>query len=308
MTPEQVARKQQGTISRNQATAAGLTPKQLTQLVTSGRWKRLHPGVFATSNGTPSWKTTAFAALLRAGPGAALALDASAYVWRLVDNPPEVIEIVVPARRRPRTPPGTSIRRRRTLHSVNVEGFRVTGAAATILDLADLPTMTLDEVIALIAKACQRQRTSAELLLLDLKSRRRHRLRRQLLLALGEIAGGVESLAEHRFVQRVERAHGLPTFERQVVERGGSVRRDFKNSRYGVNVEIDGQVWHAGERFHADRARDRASAREGEVTLRATWVDVDGTPCELAADIGMTCVRRGWPGPVLRCSPACSVA
>ena len=83
----------------------------------------------------------------------------------------------------------------------------------------------------------------------------------QLRLILGDVGEGIESLAEYRFLHRVVSAHGLPRFRMQVVR--GSSRADFDNEEFGVRTEVDGQLWHAGDRFHADRRRDRKSTAEG---------------------------------------------
>jgi hypothetical protein len=304
MDLHRLARRQDDVITRSQALAAGLSARQVEWRLASGRWQRLHDGIYYVHSGAVPWRSRARAALLRTGHGAALSLETALYVWRLSRRPPDQIHVAVPADRHVARVPGIEVQRRRRLVVRDVDGFPVTSAAQTVIDVADRPDSRKDEVVALVARACQLHRVTEAQLVAELAARRTHRFRRLLGLLLID-AAGVESVPEFLFVTKVERPHGLPTFERQVV--GHGVRRDFRNRRYGLTVEIDGAVWHAGDRFHTDRQRDRKTARRGDVTLRGTWWDVDDNPCEFAVDVGMTLMQRGWPGPPRGCSPGCRV-
>ncbi|MCE0487959.1 type IV toxin-antitoxin system AbiEi family antitoxin domain-containing protein [Ornithinimicrobium sediminis] len=268
------ARRQHGVVSRPQALAAGLTAKQVRWRVDSGEWQRVHRGVYLTHNGTVTWHARAWAGLLWCGSGGVLALDAAAYLWRLERLAPTVITIGMSPGRRPRPVDGVRTVQRRRLTSTSVDGLPVTRLAQTVVDLADRPECSLPEAISLAARACQQRSLDEQSLLAELRVRGRHRHRRQLRLALGEIGNEAESLPEVWFATRVQRPHGLPAFERQVVEDDGT-RTDLKSREFGLNVEVDGRLWHAGERFHSDRRRDRRAAARGEVTLRATFVDLD---------------------------------
>lgn len=301
MDPSAIARRQFGVLSREQALAAGMTAAQVRWRVEKGFWQSLHRGVYLTSSGVVTWSARAQAALLWAGPGSVLTLWTAAHLWRLLPEAPEVLTVGIPERRTPCSTTGVKVGRRARLTSIVLDGLPVTRAAQTVIDVADLPEVSLDDAVALAARACQRGRVTASALSAELRARGRHRQRWELGLALGEIVGGAESLPEVWFVTRVQRPHALPEFSRQVVEPGGT-RTDLKNSRYGINLEIDGQVWHAGERFHDDRRRDRRAAGRGELTLRATFLDLARNPCQLAAEIGAALLRRGWPGPLRRCS------
>ena len=151
-------------------------------------------------------------------------------------------------------------RTRRPEHQI-FDGLAVTPVARTILDLADLPGTRLDDVISWCARACQKGLTTPEKLGRALETRPRHRRRAQLRLIPGDVGEGIESLAEYRFLHRVVSAHGLPRRRMQVVR--GNSRADFDNDEFGVRTEVDGQLWHAVDRFHADRWRDRKSTVEG---------------------------------------------
>lgn len=306
-----LARRQHGVLSRDQAREGGLSDKAIRCRLRTGRWRRIHPGVYLTHSGEISWLSRASAAILHSGRGATLTLTAAAYLWGLRDRPPPMITLTVPYERSVVRMPGTRVRRRRReVPGVTVRRLPVTTVPVTVLDLSDEPGCTAAEAVALAALASQGQQTTAADLLEELGRRRRHRHRQVLRLALGDINEGIESVAEHHYVQRVERAHGLPVFARQTSRptAAGELRRDFESLEFGIVVEIDGRTWHGGVAFTADRRRDRLTAGDGKVTLRAGWLDVTEAACELAVDLTRTLWRRGWCGRPTPCSPTCPVA
>lgn len=294
------ARRQAGVLDRRQVLAAGVSPKALRWRLEHGLWQTVHRGIYLTHSGDLTWRARAWAALLWCGDGSALGLDAAAYVWRLRPGEPRVIAVAVPHGRSVRAVDGVRVVQRRRMLTRRVDGLLVTCAAPTVIDLADQASTSLDDAIALAARACQIGPVSASDLVEELSGRSRHRHRSGLLLALGEIGAGAESLPEVWFTTRVVHRHGLPAFARQVIEDGGT-RTDLKNLAYGINVEVDGQAWHAGERFHTDRGRDRAAAARGEVTVRLTYSDLDQSPCAIARDLADTLRRRGWSGTMRTC-------
>ena len=72
-------------------------------------------------------------------------------------------------------------------------------------------------------------------------------------------------------------------------------------------MELDGQTAHPDGRRWNDIRRDNANAAQGQVTLRYGWTDVTGGPCQVAAEVGATLARRGWPGALRRCGPSCTL-
>ena len=67
-----LARYQNGVISRWQALQAGLTVDMIKFRVSSGRWRQIRPGVYATFTGDPGRSARLWAAVLSAGRGAVL--------------------------------------------------------------------------------------------------------------------------------------------------------------------------------------------------------------------------------------------
>lgn len=300
-----IARRQHGVITRAQARQAGMSAAATRWRIERGLWRRLHQGIYLTHTGPIDWQTRASAALLGCGPRSALTLDSAAFLWGLTRRAPEILTVGVLRGQHPSAPPGAVVARRRRLDIAEVGDLRATRVAQTIVDLADQPDRTIDDVLALAARAAQRGQVTEARILTELDARARHRQRRALRLACGELGTGVESVAEILFVTKVQRAHGLPAFAQQVRSSDGRSRTDFRHHELGLIIEVDGRLWHAGERFHTDRQRDRRAAARGELTVRATWHDVDQDPCRLAVDLWQICRRRGWSAPLRRCSPDC---
>ena len=298
--------EQRGLVTRAQCLAAGLSPKAIEWRLTTGRWRRVMPGVYQTSPGRDDWWTGAVAALL-AVDASAWSHRTAAYAWGLVRDPPSAIDLVIPEARRVSPPPGV------ITHRVNDVDDRVdplhwpwrTTVEETILDVATAAPP--DEVFALLGRAFQRHLTDEETVLRRLKARLRHPQRQLLTTVLAATAEGVESAIEGRYLQHVERAHRLPHGVRQLRrEDGARQRHDVGYPEQRVLVELDGRLAHEG--FAAqirDGRRDRRGAGSGWLTVRAFWPDVAVTPCELAVDVTAVLVDRGWterPQPCRRSS------
>ncbi|HET7800443.1 MAG TPA: type IV toxin-antitoxin system AbiEi family antitoxin domain-containing protein, partial [Humibacillus xanthopallidus] len=272
---------QAGLVTRAQAVEAGLTDEAIRWRLSTGRWVRMHPGVYLTRPGRSDWEVRAVAALLHLGSGAALYGRSAGHAWGLLESPGDPIEAVVPETRRGgRRGVGIEVRRSRHI------GARVhptawphrTTVEHTVFDLAE--GHDLDRAVRHAARACQLRMTTPALLLDALATRPTQSHRALLTLTLGDV-DELESVAEVRYVRDVEAAHGLPTGQRQ--REGGGTRRDSSYDGVQVIVEIDGRLGHEGWAGRvSDSARDRRSATRGWLTVRAGWVEVAGAPCELA--------------------------
>ena len=67
-----LAHVQAAVVSRSQVLEAGLSDAWIARQVASRRWRRVHPGVYATVTGLLTWEGRCRAAVLYAGDGAAL--------------------------------------------------------------------------------------------------------------------------------------------------------------------------------------------------------------------------------------------
>jgi hypothetical protein len=88
---------QAGVLSRAQAQRAGMTGKQIDTAARSGRWQRLHAGVYTAFTGEPGRIPLLWAAVLRAGPKAVLSHQSAAELQGLVAVPVPAIHVMVPA-------------------------------------------------------------------------------------------------------------------------------------------------------------------------------------------------------------------
>ena len=68
---------------------------------------------------------------------------------------------------------------------------------------------------------------------------------------------------------------------------------------FGLLVELDGRLAHAGMGRFRDMRRDNRCTTDGLATLR--YGDVFGLPCEVALEVGVNLVRRGWAAGTARC-------
>lgn len=308
MNLEQQAWLQEGVLTRGQALAV-LSPEQLRWRLRRGDWQILHPGVYLTHSGEPSWAALGRAGLFHYGQGAALSLDSAAYLLGIERQQPLQVHIDVPHTTYMKPVPGVRLRRRRRLPRIRRGNVMVTAPAFTVIDLADQRFASRDDALAIAARAVQRRATTVEGLIEELGLRRAHRHRLALQLALGAVAEGAESGLEVTYLDRVVRRHGLPPMLLAVPDRiaGSSIRRDFENTQFGVVAEVDGRLGHEADGRTRDARRDRKTLATGRVTARQTWVEVHYAPCELAADLFCIYRTRGYRGGIVMCSPTCEV-
>jgi very-short-patch-repair endonuclease len=178
----------------------------------------------------------------------------------------------------------------------------------TVLDLVASAT-DFETAFGVVFAACQRKLTTTARLTTAMASRARLRWRAELAEALRDVADGVHSLLEYRYVRRVERPHGLPAASRQARVTAGQRTRYLDNlyDGYGLCVELDGHQAHPDHQRWDDQRRTNAITAQGVTTLRYGWIDVDRRPCQTAAQIGAALRARGWLGRLRPCAPNCPV-
>ena len=303
-----ILQEQCGVVSRAQVLSSGMTRKQIEVRLRGGRWQRLYPGVYATFSGDLGRAAILWAAVLRVGGNAVLSHYTAAELAGLIGTPSATIHVTVPSGRGVSPIPGVALhyscRAAQARHPVRTPPQ--TRVEETVLDLA-ISAASLDEALGWIFRACGSRKTTPDRLAAALALRDRMRWRTELGAALSLGAQGVHSLLEFRYVNRVERPHGLPAAARQYrVTRAGQCQyQDVTYQAYGVVVELDGRAAHPIELRWRDIRRDNASAAEGQVTLRYGWADVTQRPCQVATEVGAVLSGRGWDGWLRRCGPAC---
>jgi predicted transcriptional regulator of viral defense system len=302
------AESQRGMITRRQALNAGLTRSAIGARIGTGRWQRIYPGVLATFSGEAGREALLWAAVLRAGPGAALSHETAAELHGLARKPAQLIHLTVPADRRVEPVPGLAIHRSARIAQARhpCQEPPRTRIEETVLDLADT-ARTFDDALSWACAACGGRLTTPQRIAAAMNRRAKLRYRNALRLALDDITAGAHTILEHRYLHDVERPHGLPRAERQVrVVRGG--RSQYRDALYRKYlVETDGRVAHPAEGRWRDVHRDNAAAAVGITTLRYSWSDVTTRPCAVAAEVGAALAQRGWPGPLRPCGPGCTL-
>jgi hypothetical protein len=306
----QLLSRQCGVIATWQAEAAGAGSLRMQDLVRSGHWQRLGTGVYAAFTGLPSRSVFLWAAVLRFGPAALLSHETAAELDGLLDKPAKLIHVTVPASQHRQPVAGITVHRSsRSIAYKQQRGLPPrTNTEETVLDLAEAAA-SFDDVIAVMARACQLRLTTPFLLDDTLRQRARARWRDEISEALRDEFDGKHSLLEFRYHRDVERAHGLPKPERQAqaTQHGARIFRDIHYRAYLVAVELDGKASHPDEQRWQDTRRDNAAAADGIATLRYGWADVTERPCQTARQIATVLTSRGWRGALRRCGPDCSI-
>jgi hypothetical protein len=307
-----LVRRQSGVVSRAQALMTGFSEDMIKFRVSCGRWRQVHPGVYATFTGELGRRARLWAAVLSAGPGAALSHESAAELYRLADGQADRVHVTVPHQRRVVAPPGISIHRsRRADKAVQAHVYPPrTMVEETVLDLTQT-AKTFDEVCGWVTRAFARELTDETRLHAAMEVRQRLRWRKDLTQLIESAATGDHSVLEFRYHRDVERAHGLPESARQVafVTPGGRRgRRDRVYEPYGVVVELDGRLAHQPEDQWRDKSRDNAAVADGKQSLRYGWAQVKWEPCATAAEVARVLRRHGWAGRARTCSPGCPVA
>jgi hypothetical protein len=279
--------------------------------VRSDRWRPLNPGVYATFTGAPGRGAQLWAAILSAGPGAALSHETAAELQRLTDKPSDLIHVTIPWQRRILAPPGVSLHRSgRAAEAVEQDSNPPrTRVEETVLDLTQTAA-SFDDVCGWVTRAFARELTDRERLRAAMRQRAQLRWRAELHELIVAAADGDHSVLEYRYDRDVERAHGLPEPVRQAAFTGPDGRRGRRDRlyrAYGVAVELDGQLAHSAEDQWRDKARDNAAAMDGQQSLRYGWTHVRWHPCATALEVATVLRRHGWDGWPRPCSPGCPV-
>jgi len=308
---------QRGVITRSQAISAGLSRDAVAARLATGRWQRLHPGVYATFSGPPDRQAVLWAAVLHAGPGAALSHQTAAELddllgdsgsSRQLDRPDPPIHVIIPASRRVTPAAGIVVHRRRGAE-LPVHPTRLpprTRIEETVLDLAG-SSATHWDAVGWITKALGRRLTTADLLREALTKRQKLRWRRDIACVLSPELAGIQSLLEYRYFRDVEHPHRLPVGRRQVRVRRGNVieYRDVLYDEQKVAIELDGRAAHPADTRWMDIRRDNAAAVSGIVTLRYEYREITTQPCKIAAQVAAVLAERGWSGNLRPCSDEC---
>ena len=268
----------------------------------------MHRGVYVSHTGPLTWVQRLWAALLHAAP--AVAADESALILHGLARPDALaaIHVAVAPERRLQGAPGIVVHR---ISHLDRQTLQARSPARLRLEAAVLRTASRapDEATAvgLLADAVRSRRTTTTRLASSLEAMSRLKRRQLLREVLVDVEAGATSVLEHRYLSRVERAHGLPRAirQRRVKAHDRVTYRDVEYLDGAVIVELDGRLGHEQvvDRW-ADLERDIASAVSGSITLRLGWLQVL-SPCRVAVAVGRLLQHSGWRGRLTPCGPRC---
>lgn len=291
---------QGGVLRISQLAEVGLTREQRRAQLSAGRWD-LIPGrgvvVGRSGEDTPYWM-----AVVEVGRGSAIG-GASALVHAgLTGWTQHPLQVWVPksyskdrGKRR-----GSVLElhetRRWTLDDQVGHGLpRSTPPVAAVQ--AALWSRTARQGAAIWAMSVQQGLVTPEQIGEQLDRVRRHPFRRPLLLVLGDLADGVQSINELDFA-RLCREHGLPEPERQVALRTeqGRIYLDVYWRRYRVRVEVNGA--HHGElsQMVKDEVRSVHAQTDGDATVPVSVLTLRTAAAAFMSAMADLLRSRGWEG------------
>jgi predicted transcriptional regulator of viral defense system len=112
-----LATRQSGVVSTAQLLALGLTRDAIKHRVRAGRLIRVHQGVYAVGHEALTDRSLMIAALLAAGPGAALSHRTAAHLYGLLPSMPQLVHLTL-TDRAPRSRAGPT-------RSTQIDGYAV---------------------------------------------------------------------------------------------------------------------------------------------------------------------------------------
>ncbi|HEX3707083.1 MAG TPA: hypothetical protein VHV76_10670 [Mycobacteriales bacterium] len=269
--------QQHGVARRSNLTATGMTARAVDGMLLGGRWRAHGAVVVAMHNGPLTPDQQLWAAVLNAGPNAALAARTAAAQHGLVGWPADCIELLVP--RGTTVPKGlelpVKIHESRRFTVADLHPGRTlpqVRAERALIDAAVWSSRPRTACGVLAAGVQQRLTTPAKLFSeLDLAGAVRHR--RLLAAALGDIAGGAQAVSEIDFL-RFCRRNGLPKPLLQEVRVDARGRRRYLDATFRgrdgklLRVEIDGALHLVVHTYWDDMSRGNEMVIDREQVLR----------------------------------------
>lgn len=237
-------------VSRGQVLSVGGDDDSIDMRVTNGWWTPLHPGVYRIGPASGDWLERLRAALLAAGPSAAISHRAAFKLWGLDGIETELVELTVPYEKAP-VPDGVIRHRtRRRLPTTIVRGLPVTTVERTLLDVAPLvPHVVLAKGVDSALRLALTDPTAISRVIFEQGGRGVRGVRRlERVLTSLEKTGPTGSPAELELLDGMRDA-GLPTpvLQWEITTPSGTLYRvDFGWPDARKGVEVDGLDAHSG--------------------------------------------------------------
>lgn len=288
----ELAAAQGGIVARRQLTGLGMDWHAVQSQVSARRWSERTPRVLSTFTGTPTWEQRVWIAVLHAG-GNALVGGLTALKWHGLRNwDRDDITVVVDDELSFEPVQGVRFfRSRRDLarlrHRVGELPLCRVEPAALLFAGYERSARTAQ---GLLAAVVQQRLSTADDLLAEPSALRPLRRSRVFRVALQDIGGGAQSLAELD-VRRMCRNAGLPQPRRQVARRDAVGRRRFTDCEWVLGdgtvlvLEVDGGFHMEVEHWEDDLARQRRITTPGRMVVRCTARELRDDPELVAADL-----------------------
>jgi putative AbiEi antitoxin of type IV toxin-antitoxin system len=282
-----LSRRQGGAVSRAQLAALGITDGRIGRLREHGWLTRVHRGVYRVGTLTPDG--VLWAASLAMGEGAVLTHRTAGHeLAALRGRPPRVVDVTVPVRRRARSGIRPHCARLHPRDVTTRRGLRFTTVSRTLLDLA--ATLREPQLQAAVDEARVQRRLHRPSIEATISRSPGHHgigaLRRA--IARHDRGRGVPIGDFERRAIGFLRDHDLPPYVRNYTVKvaGEPFCIDVAWTGHRVGIEFDSRTFHDNDPdFVTDRRRSRRLAAAGWHIVRATWIDLDERPDELAADV-----------------------
>ncbi|HEX3362054.1 MAG TPA: type IV toxin-antitoxin system AbiEi family antitoxin domain-containing protein [Solirubrobacterales bacterium] len=286
-----ICHAQHGVITLWQLEEQGLTVQAVHERLLEGRLHRIHQGVYSLTPGVITQRGKFMAAVLACGPDAVLSHRSAVYLWGLVDEWDEPIDVTAP-NRRGRSPDGVAAHRDGSVQPIDktkLHGVPCASLARTLLDYAGVaPEWELRRAVA-----------QAEVLgVLDVEAMRSILRRGRRRRGVARLRLVIESLhpqtkrtrgdLERLFLAMCIRAE-LPQPEVNIwinVPGGNPLQADFLWRDARLIVEADSRGFHdTASAFEYDRKREQRFQAAAWRVSRCTWAQVEREPRRLAATI-----------------------
>ena len=290
---EEGAAQRHGVFSRTDARQSGVTEPTLAYRTSTGRYIRLHPGVFAIAGSPQSVRQRIISAVLSFPALAAASHQTAAEMWGLTQRGITTVEIVTTRWDRVHRP---DVKVHESLDLldqdvVELDGIPVTTPVRTIVDLGASNRwivesaleqgirrglFTLSQVEELVARVGRRGRRGVGVI-------------RPLLDARRQWDTATESALEDEFRKTLSK-RGLPVPQTQFVVRNSSgrfvCRADFAYPAERILIELDSEAHHLDRiAFRRDRSKQNSAVMLGWTVLRYTWWDVQDRSEQMCLEI-----------------------
>ena len=299
---QNIAEKQFGLVTREQARTVGLSDRQWSRLNSSGIFVRRHTGVSGLF-GFPNSREQRMMAATLALDGRGIASHRSAAelwgVWTPADDDP--VDIIISQRASGRELSGVVTHRPRDhndLAPIRKMGIRSTTASRTLLDLGAVVPSAVPSVTErlLIAGHVTREHLQRALVRHSQRGRDGVGPLREVLASWPYSDRPADSVFELR-MDRVLKKYGLPIHETQI--NVGRYRIDFGWPDLKVAGELDG--WGKYERleqFRRQARRDAFLQINGWIVVHFTWREVIRSERKVIRELEQALRSRGWTPPI----------